>query len=317
MAPQPADQSGHATPRTIAHYEKLSMSGAGIVFVEYSFIHSSGRGEENQLGIDTEDKVKGLSRIASAIQKNGSLAGIQIVHVGGKTTSALAGGMPIGPSAKAVPVKGWQPEAPREACLEDIQDLTTWYLQAANRAFEAGFDFLELHAAHGYGLNQWLSPLTNQRADEFGGSIENRARLLLNVVGNIKQKLPGLLLAVRLPAQDHLPGGLVPSEMAWVAQQLQKLGVDLIDVSSGLGGWRRKDNRIEQGYLVEDAATIKKAISVPVIGVGGILDGATIDQFLLDGKVDFAAVGRAILKEPQQWGESHLMENCFPKELVS
>jgi NADPH2 dehydrogenase len=317
MASQTADKSGYATPQTIAHYERLSMSGAGLVIVEYSFIHSSGRGEENQLGIDTDNKVSGLSRIASAIQTSGSLAGIQIVHVGGKTTAALAGAIPLGASAKTVPVKGWQPDTPREASLEDIQNLTSWYLKAARRAAEAGFDFVELHAAHGYGLNQWLSPLTNHRGDEFGGSIDNRARLLLDVARKIKQKLPELLLAVRIPAQDHLPGGLVLSEMTWVAQQLQRAGVDLIDVSSGLGGWRRKDERTEQGYLVDDATSIRKAISVPVIGVGGILDGLTIDQFLIDGRVDFAAVGRAILREPQQWGEKHLIKDCFPREMVS
>lgn len=311
MASQTGDSSGYVTSRTVDHYKNLAMSHAGLVFVEYGFIHPSGRGEENQLGVDSDDKIEGLSKIAKTIQENGSLAGLQIVHVGGKTTANLAGGQPLGPSAISVPVKGWEPDLPRAAEVQEIEMLNEWYLQAAIRAAKAGFDFVELHAAHGYGFNQWLSPLTNHRTDEFGGGIEKRAKHLLSVVENIKKMIPSILLAVRIPAQDHLPGGLTNSEMAWVAQHLADRGVDLVDVSSGLGGWRRPDNRTEQGYLVNEAALFKKLLKIPIVGVGGILDAAAIDQFLLDGKVDFTAVGRAILKDPHGWGLNHLRNSVL------
>jgi len=315
MASQTADAKGYATAATIAHYRSLAGSGAGLIFVEYSFIHSSGRGEERQLGIDSDDQLEGLVRIAQAIHLEGSLAGMQIVHVGGKTTSQLAGVQPIGPSAIAVPVKGWQPETPREASQQDIQDMIQWYVNAAKRAAAAGFDFVELHAAHGYGLNQWLSPLTNQRADSYGGSIEARASILLQIVEAIRNEIPDLLLAIRLPAQDHLPGGLTIAEMIWVVQLLENLGVDLIDVSSGLGGWRRPGNRGGQGYLVEDATALKSHTSLPVIGVGGIESGAYIDEIISESKVDFTAVGRAILSAPQAWSDLHLrrLSACAPR----
>lgn len=315
MASQTADAKGHATSATIAHYRNLAGSDAGLIFVEYSFIHSSGRGEEKHLGINSNEQVAGLAQIAQTIHQEGGLAGVQIVHVGGKTTAELAGTQPIGASAIVVPVKGWQPEIPREATAKDIQNLVQWYLEAAQRGAAAGFDFVELHAAHGYGLNQWLSPLTNQRTDSYGGSIEARASLLLQVVGTIRKEIPELLLAVRLPAQDHLPEGLTTAEMIWVVQQLEKLGVDLIDVSSGLGGWRRLGNRDGQGYLVDDAIAIKNHTLLPVIGVGGIESGKYIDEVIGENKVDFAAVGRAILSAPQAWGDVHLrrLNFCAPR----
>lgn len=306
MASQTADSSGRVTAETVAHYRRLSASGAGLVFVEYSFVHPTGRGEERQLGAEADDKTAGLARVADVIHQAGALAGLQLVHVGGKTTPLLAAGPLIGASAIPVPVKGWQPETPREADPQEIRDLKAWYLAAAGRARAAGFDVVELHAAHGYGLNQWLSPLTNQRKDGYGGSPENRARLLFEIVGGIKARFPELLLAVRLPARDHLEGGLEVGEMSEVVRALEGLGVDLIDVSSGLGGWRRRDDRTEQGYLVEDAALLRRSTVRPVIGVGGILDGETIDRFLRERKLDFAAVGRALLAEPEAWGARHL-----------
>jgi NADPH2 dehydrogenase len=306
MASQTADARGYATGATVAHYRNLAGSGAGLVFVEYSFIHSSGRGEERQLGIESDKQVAGLAQVAQAIRDEGSMAGVQIVHVGGKTTVELSGAQPIGASTIAVPVKGWQPEAPREANQEDIHNLIQWYVDAAKRGAAAGFDMVELHAAHGYGLNQWLSPITNQRTDIYGGSIEARARLLLRIVKAIRMETPDLLLAVRLPAQDHMPGGLILAEMIWVVQRLEEAGVDLIDVSSGLGGWRRPGNREGQGYLVEDATALRNHTLLPVIGVGGIESGAFIDEVILGQKVDFAAVGRAILRAPQAWGDAHI-----------
>jgi len=306
MASQTADAKGHATAATVAHYRNLAASGAGLVFVEYSFVHSSGRGEDRQLGIDSDDQIEGLAQIAQVIREEGALSGVQIVHVGGKTTSELAGTQPLGPSAITVPVQGWQPETPREANQEDIQNLIGWYVHAAKRGAAAGFDLVELHAAHGYGLNQWLSPLTNQRVDSYGGTLQARANLLLQVVKTVRGEVPDLLLAVRLPAQDYLPGGLTIAEMIWVVQQLQELGVDLIDVSSGLGGWRRPGNRDGQGYLVDDAMALKNHTRLPVVGVGGIESGAYIDEIIRAHKVDFAAVGRAILSAPQAWGDIHL-----------
>lgn len=306
MASQTAESEGYATKNTIEHYEGLSSSGAGIIIVEYSYIHLSGKGEANQLAVDSDDKILGLKEVASAIKNNGALAGLQLVHVGGKTTTELTHGPLMAPSSIPVPVKGRQPETPQAMTLDQIELWVQWFVQAAKRAALAGFDLVELHAAHGYGLNQWLSPITNQRQDEFGGNIANRAKLLFRIVTEIKNKIPDLLLAVRLPAQDHFIGGLSAGEMVLVVKQLEILGVDLLDVSSGIGGWKRPEGHQGQGYLVPDAMLLKSNVSIPVIGVGGIETGLFIDELVSNHKVDFTAVGRAILSSPLSWGLTHL-----------
>lgn len=306
MASETADADGRATPATLAHYRRLARSGAGLIFAEYTYVHRSGRGEENQLGADADDKVAGLAGVARALRARGALAGLQLVHVGGKTTRALAGGVPMSPSGVKVPVKGWEPDESAAMTRADIAAWTRWFTDAALRAQMAGFDLVELHAAHGYGLNQWLSPITNRRTDEYGGGIDGRARLLLETAASIRAAAPGLLLAVRLPGQDHMEGGLTTADMGRVVARLEALGADLIDVSSGIGGWRRPRDRRGEGYLVDDAADLKPFTSLPVIGVGGIETGGFIDDIVARGRVDFAAVGRAVLKDPAAWGREQL-----------
>lgn len=308
MASQTADEFGFVTEKTIEHYENLAQSGAGLIFVEYSFVHISGKGESHQLGADADNKLKGLSQIATTIQKTGSLAGFQIVHAGGKTSSEITGGELLGASSISVPVKGWVPEVPATLLESQIENYVQWFVDSAHLASLAGFDFVEIHAAHGYGLNQWLSPLTNIRSDQYGGNIERRAKILFLILEKIKKEIPNLLLAVRVPAQDYIEGGLTLSEMSWVTQKLETMEVDLIDVSSGIGGWKRPEGRNGQGYLIEDAHALKKYLSIPVVGVGGIESGNFIDEVLGTEKIDFAAVGRAILKNPAVWNENNLIK---------
>ena len=306
MASSTADARGNATAATVAHYARLAESGAGIVFVEYAFVHPSGRGEEKQLAAAADENGEGLARVAGAIKRSGALAGLQLVHVGGKTTAALVGAAPMSPSGVRVPVKGWEPDVPAKMSRAEILSWTLWFAAAARRAAAAGFDLVELHAAHGYGLNQWLSPLTNTRTDEYGGSPSGRSRLLLEIVSAIRAAAPGLLLAARLPGQDHMDGGLTATEMGGLVSRLEDAGLDLIDVSSGIGGWRRPEGRTGQGYLVDDAARLKPFTALPVIGVGGIETGDFIDEILDARRVDFAAVGRAVLKDPVAWGRENL-----------
>ena len=161
MASQTADEKGFATNATIEHYKSLSQSEAGIVFVEYSYIHQSGKGEPNQLGVNLSSQQRGLQQIAKEIKKHKALAAIQLVHVGGKTSSSLTGQSLIAPSELATPVKGRILEVPEAATDKSISKLLEWYLNSVRLAVNSGFDIVELHAAHGYGLNQWLSPVTN------------------------------------------------------------------------------------------------------------------------------------------------------------
>jgi NADPH2 dehydrogenase len=309
MASETASTEGFVTEATLAHYSRLTESNAGLVMVEYSHVHLSGRSEPNQLGIDCDDQIAGLSEIARLIHQRGSLAGIQLVHAGGKTSRDLTDGSLMSPSAIIVPVKDQTLEAGDEMSLDEIRFWKKSFLEAAVRAAKAGFDLVELHAAHGYGLNQWLSPITNQRTDEYGGTRFKRAKILLEIVEEIKFTLPDLLIAVRMPGQDFLPGGLTIDDTQVLAQELERLGVDILDISSGIGGWRRPRERTGQGYLTEEAAKIQAVVSIPVIGVGGIEHGSFIDEAIQNHTFSLAAVGRAILKAPLQWAEQNLKEN--------
>ncbi|HWU42795.1 MAG TPA: hypothetical protein VN132_05125, partial [Bdellovibrio sp.] len=224
---------------------------------------------------------------------------IQLTHAGGKTERDMTGGFLMAPSAVSVPVKDRQLEIPEAMSDGDISLWKNSFVAAAERAHKAGFDLVELHAAHGYGLNQWLSPITNCRTDKFGGSLENRARLLLEIITEIHKAFPDLLLAVRMPGQDFIEGGFTSEEAIQLAQMLEKAKVNILDVSSGIGGWRRPQARIGEGYLVSEAANIQSSVNIPVIGVGGIQTGDYIDESLRAGLFSLAAVGRAILEAPE------------------
>ena len=306
MASETSDVFGHVTDKTIAHYSRLSESGAGLIFAEYSFVHPSGRSEANQLGINHDDQIDGLSQIADAIHKSGALAGIQLTHSGGKTESRFAGQALHSPSGIIVPVKDKTLEKSNEMTLSDIKNWKEWFLKACDRAVKANFDFVELHAAHGYGLNQWLSPITNKRDDQYGGSTIKNSRILLDIVHAIRAAHPDLLLSVRMPGQDFIEKGLTVFDAISTAKMLEAAGVDILSISSGIGGWKRPRTRLGEGYLVEEAATIQSQVSIPVIGVGGIETGAYIDHLLNKKIVSLTAVGRAILNDPVSWGQQQL-----------
>jgi NADPH2 dehydrogenase len=309
MASETADRQGLVTDRTLSHYKRLSEARAGLVMVEYTYVHSSGRSEENQLGAYSDAQNEGLAKLAKVIQESGAFAGLQLTHAGGKTSRDLTGGVLMGPSGVVVPVKGQDLEAMDPMSEQEIQLWKQWFVDAASRAKLAGFDLVEFHAAHGYGLNQWLSPLTNHRNDRYGGSRERNAQLLLEIVSEVRRAHPELLLAVRMPGQDFIEGGLTSLDSIWLAKALESAGVDLIDVSSGIGGWRRPRDRIQEGYLVDEASRIQAFVKAPVIGVGGIETGTYIDQNLSESRFSLAAVGRAILKDPKLWGDTHLAES--------
>jgi NADPH2 dehydrogenase len=306
MASETADLDGFVTDKTLTHYARLSEAGAGLVIVEYSYIDKSGRSEPNQLGIYHDDQIEGLKKVSEKINSTGALAGIQLTHSGGKTESAFTDGLLHSPSGVIVPVKDKILERPAEMGLKEINDWKRWFIEATDRAVAANFDLVELHAAHGYGLNQWLSPITNKRSDNYGGSIQKNARLLLEIVQEIRSTHPDLLLSVRMPGQDFIEGGLRIEDSIFLAKQLQEAGANIINISSGIGGWKRPRTRLGEGYLVEEASIIQSMVNVPVIGVGGIESGEYIDELLQNKKISLAAVGRAILKDPITWGNNQL-----------
>lgn len=306
MASGTASSDGQVTRQTLQHYQRLSLAKSGLLIVEYTYVDLTGRSEAHQLGISDDRHIQGLSMLANLIKQSGSLAGIQLTHSGSKSDETLTNGNLMGPSAIAVPVKDRELQVPREMQTADIELWKFAFAAGIDRAVQAGFDLVEIHAAHGYGLNQWLSAITNHRQDTYGKTQAGRFQLLYEIIAAARQRHPHLLLSVRIPGQDFIENGLTVEDSLTLAKGLEKLGVNLIHVSSGIGGWRRPASRHGEGYLVAEAAIIQQNIQIPVIGVGGIFSGEYIDRGLKQNWFSLATVGRATLEDPSGWAEKQM-----------
>jgi len=294
MANDLADAQGRVTDPLIAHYTRRA-PGVGLVIVEHSYFTPEGKASLRQLGIHDDATVNGLTSLAASIHAKGTPICIQVNHAGRRGSRAVSGLEPMAPSA----IPSDSPEAiPRELKRNEIQDLVRLFGEAALRARKAGFDAVEIHGAHGYLLNQFTSPLSNRRSDEYGGSFERRIRFPLEVVAEVRRVLGSdFLMLYRLGASDGEGRGVTIQEMQTFAQRLIQAGVNVVDVSGGLIGDAPAD-MTGQGYFLPLAEKIKQAVKAPVIGVGGITDPAFADQAIREGRVDLVAVGRALLADP-------------------
>jgi NADPH2 dehydrogenase len=301
MANEASDESGAVNDKHLDFY--VRRAGVGMVIVEHAYVQLAGRVKYNQLGIHDDRLIPGLRHLAEAIKAGGAVTGIQLAHGGGKATHASTGGTVIAPSAGIVPGG----KEPAEAlALSQTVPLVADYVAAAQRAFAAGFDFVEIHGAHGYLLNQFLSPLTNRRSDDYGGDLSGRLRLPLEIVRAVRAAIGHeALLLYRLGASDFLPGGLTADEGGQAAQALAAAGVDLLDISGGLCGSQPPDwDGKSQGYFVPLASAVRAQAHIPVIGVGGITDPHAADGFIQAGQVDLIAVGRAMRSHPDWAAEA-------------
>jgi 2,4-dienoyl-CoA reductase-like NADH-dependent reductase (Old Yellow Enzyme family) len=288
----------------VKHYSDRSRN-IGLVIVEHSFIAQSGRASLTQLGIHSDNLIPGLTQLVDAIHRNDAPVAIQLNHGGGTSSSEITGTLPLAPSAVMHPRRG--KEMPEELSESKIEDIILDYRTAAQRAIKVGFDAVEVHGAHGYLLSQFLSPITNKRRDNYGGSLENRARLSCTILEEIKRDLGSdSILLYRLGVDDLYPGGMPLSEGVEVSRMIADSGVDIIDISGGIGGGGMDDLK-GPGYFVPHAAAVKEVVEIPVIGVGGIQTAVEADTIIRSGKVDLVAVGRAILKDPE-WATQALKE---------
>ncbi len=269
MANNLADEQGHVTPRLVEHYAKRS-DGPALVIVEHAYITPVGRVDPHQLGCWEDACVPGLSQIAEAIHDGGALAAMQITHGGARCPAAATGRQPISPSGVGVP---GDKEEPRPMTLDEIAEIPGLFAAAAGRAAAAGFDGVEVHGAHGYLLNEFMSPYTNRRTDEYGGDDQSRLRLIRETLAAVTDALSAdHLLLYRFGAEDDVEGGLTAETAAALAPSLEGWGVHLIDVSGGLCG-SRPANRTEPGFfIVPAAAAVKARVSIPVSGVGGVTE---------------------------------------------
>ncbi|MCD6291601.1 MAG: NADH:flavin oxidoreductase [Anaerolineae bacterium] len=297
MANNMSDESGAVTDAHIQHYVRRAQAGVGMVIVEHSYIRQDGRVNKQQLGIYDDALIPGLRRLAEAVKACDTIVGIQITHGGGKVTRETAGTQPVAPSDVLVPGAS---EPARALITAEIEDIIEAFAAAARRALAAGFDFVEIHGAHGYLLSEFLSPLTNRRTDEYGGDLSRRLRVPLRVVEAVRRVVDeDHLLLYRLGANDYMPGGLTEEEGREAAKALAAAGVDLLDISGGLIGAEPPNwDGTTQGYFVPMAAAIRAEAGVPVVVAGGITDPIFADQVIREGKVDLVAIGRAMLADP-------------------
>lgn len=293
MASGLASEDGGVTEALIKHYSDRALCNS-MVIVEHSYISSDGRASSRQLGIWSDHLIFGLGILARTIRNGGAIAVIQLNHAGGRADPKVCSCIPMAPSPILVP-RGYIQA--REMNIDDIERILNNFIKAAERAVRAGFDGVEIHGAHGFLLNQFLSPITNRRLDEFGGSLENRMRFPLMVVEGVRRVTKNKLLLYRLGADDLIEGGFTIEEAIKVATKLVDYGIDIIDVSGGLCGSSPQHLQGTQGYFIPLAEKIRRHVDVPVIGVGGINNPCIANRFISDGRVDLVAVGRAQLAD--------------------
>ena len=298
MPPMATEKSegGGVSEALCRYYDEKTRNGAiGLVITEHCFVRPDGKASPRQLSIASDADVGGLSRLAAAIHANGAKAFAQISHAGAAAKAEVTGCPPIGPSA--VPSPRAPGSAPREMDVAEIREIVSAFAQAAARAKRAGFDGVEIHSAHGYLLDQFYSPLTNHRGDEYGGSLENRLRIHREVLAAVREAAGAdFPVALRLGACDYMDGGATAEDGARAAVLLERAGVDLLDVSGGFCGYVNPNCR-EQGYFRELTEAMKREVSLPVVLTGGIVDPAAAERLLEEGAADLIGVGRAILKD--------------------
>jgi len=304
-------EEGSATDWHMMHLGTLSQSGAGLLIFEASGVEPEGRITHACLGLYSDANERALKRVVDACRRYGqSKLGMQLAHAGRKASSKV----PWAAKVMNEPVaNGWQTKSaserpfmdgwpsPQAVAIEDIAALRGKFVTAVERCERLGFDMIELHAAHGYLLHQFLSPLSNKRTDAYGGSLENRMRLPLEIFKAMREAWPqSKPLGVRISAVDWVEGGWTIEDSIAFTRELQKLGCDYVDASSG-GNDPNQKITLGPGYQVPFAAQIRKATGMPTMAVGLITEPEQAEAVIADGQADMIALARAFLDDPH-WG---------------
>ena len=306
------EADGVPTDWHLAHLGSFARGGAGLVMAEATAVTPEGRISPHDTGIWADDQREAWRRIVQFVHSQGAAAGLQLAHAGrkasvypewGETTEGHSGSgtMPVEQggwqtvSASPIAFEGYEPPVALDA--QGIEDVRLAFIAAARRAVDAGFDLVEVHAAHGYLLHQFLSPLSNERADEWGGSLENRARLLLDIVRGVRAEVgPDLPVLVRFSGTDWTEGGWDGQQTATVAAWALEAGADLFDISSG--GLVRARIPVGPGYQVPLAEHVRTAGGVLVNAVGLITDAEQAEHIVASGQADAVMMGREWMRDP-------------------
>jgi 2,4-dienoyl-CoA reductase-like NADH-dependent reductase (Old Yellow Enzyme family)/NADH dehydrogenase FAD-containing subunit len=291
---------GAVTPRLIAYHRERAAGGVGLNIVEFSTVEAAGNVNTPMLGIYDDSHIPGLKSLTDAVHEAGGKIAVQISHAGRRARAAINGGLrPWGPSP--IPEMGGDfPNAMKQAQIDYIQEC---FQKAAVRAKKAGFDAVELHTAHGYLIHQFLSPLSNSRADHYGGSLENRARFALETLSRIREGVgEEYPIFCRVSGSDFLEGGSSLAETKLFAKLLERGGADLIDVSAGVPESSERvvpPMAVEHGCNVSMTGEIKRAVNLPVICVGRIKTLEEAEKILQENNADLIAMGRALIADPE------------------
>jgi 2,4-dienoyl-CoA reductase-like NADH-dependent reductase (Old Yellow Enzyme family) len=310
MCQYSADGNGLATDWHMIHLGHLALSGAGILIIEATAVTPEGRISPDDLGLWSDEHTEALAPVVRAIRRYSPIKiAIQLGHAGRKASSEVPwqGGANIPVDAP----RGWQTVAPSAVphaagetvpvALDkaEIARIKDGFVAAARRAQELGLDAIELHGAHGYLMHQFLSPLSNRRSDEYGGTLENRMRFPLEVFQAVRDAVPAsVVVGMRISATDWVDGGWDVEQSVVFARELEKLGCQFIHVSSG-GVSPLQKIPVGPGYQIEFAARIKKECGMPTIGVGLITEAAHAEAIVADGQADMVALARAMLYDPR------------------
>jgi 2,4-dienoyl-CoA reductase-like NADH-dependent reductase (Old Yellow Enzyme family) len=295
MATGKALTDGHVSPESLAHYKEKSAGGyIGLVIIEHGYVSLEGKASERQLCVADDTSIIGLRELADTVHAQGSKVVMQINHAGSATGKDITGTVPVAPSVISNPVKN---TVPRELTKEEIGGIVGDFAAAAGRVKEAGFDGVEVHSIYCYLLNQFFSPLTNKRTDEYGGDVQNRIRIHLEIINAVRNAVgPDYPVFHRLSATDGIDGGTTVEDCKIAAKLLEAAGIDVLDVSVGFSGFNLPSDSTLAGedYLAPFTEALKRVVSIPVILTGGIRDARVADQLVREGKADLIGVGRAI-----------------------
>ncbi|MFB3885869.1 MAG: NADH:flavin oxidoreductase [Thermodesulfobacteriota bacterium] len=298
-----AGDDGSVTRRLIDMSVDLAKGGVGLIITGHAYISKEGQAGPWQLGVYSDSLIEGLAEMADAVHEAGGKIVLQLAHAGCRAASGLTGVEPIGPSVMEVE-KGTLCRAMRN---DEILKIGEGFAQAGARAEKAGFDGVQIHAAHGYLLSQFLSPFHNRRGDGYGGSVQGRARLLLEVVGRVRGAIgPRLALLIKMNSEDFVEGGFSVEDMLEVAALLEKAGVDAIELSGGSTfspkyvAYRSGpiQGEEDEGYYKEAARRYKEKVSVPLMLVGGIRSYGVAEKLVKEGVSDYISLCRPLIREP-------------------
>lgn len=306
MTTRAADSDGFVTDDTIAYYRARASGGVGLITVEMASPERVGKHRVRELGLYDDRFLPGLSRLVSALHDEGAKVSIQLGHGGGHTRPDVNGGeTPIAPSAIPHVVQEGTTEIiiPEAMSVARIARTVEAFAQAAERAQAAGFDMVEIHGAHGYLISQFLCVAENRRTDDYGGSLENRARFAIEIVRRIKQRLPGLPLIFRLCGDDFFPGGIVFPEARQVGEWIAAAGADALHVTGGhyrslpTAAVMIPPMAMGDAPFLHFASALRRRVAVPVIAAARLGDPATAIRALAEGHADFVALGRPLLAD--------------------